>query len=56
MFGKVDTFWTYQVLNAVNKKVIPENMPKILFHPKTPGARIRDGEEPGVATPPGGAG
>ena len=55
VFSKSALVSTFYVQNQLSGK-IPENMQKILFHPKTPGARIRDGEELGVATSPGRAG
>src|SRR5215216_6368183 len=46
VFSRIALLSTFCAENQLSGK-IPENMPKILFHPKTPGARIRDGEEPG---------
>ena len=42
VFSRVALMSTFCVENQLSGK-IPENMPKILFHLKTPGARIRDG-------------
>ena len=66
VFSIIALVSTFCVENQLSGK-IPKNMPKILFHPKTPGARIRDGEEPwgghttcwhgpGQAAPGGGVG
>ncbi len=66
VFSRIVLVSTFCAENQLSGK-IPENMPKILFHPKTPGARIRDGEEPwgghttcwrgpGQAVPGGGVG
>ena len=46
VFSRITLVSSFCAENQLSGK-IPENMPKILFHPKTPGARIRDGEEPG---------
>ena len=46
VFSRIALVFSFCAENQLLGK-IPENMPKILFHPKTPGARIRDGEEPG---------
>ena len=55
VFSRIALVSTFCAENQLSGK-IPENMPKILFRQKIHGARIRDGEELGVATPPGGAG
>src|SRR5215216_1312241 len=66
VFSRIALVSTFCAENQLSGK-IPENMPKILFHPKTSGARIRDGEEPwgghttcwrgpGQAAPAGGVG
>ena len=46
VFSRIALVSTFCAENQLSGKIL-ENMPKILFHPKTPGARIRDGEEPG---------
>ena len=42
VFSRIALVSTFCAENQLSGK-IPENMPKILFHQKTPGARIRDG-------------
>src|SRR5215216_3596395 len=42
VFSRITLVSSFCAENQLSGK-IPENMPKILFHQKTPGARIRDG-------------
>ena len=46
VFSRIALVSTFCAENQLSGKIW-ENMPKILFHPKPPGARIRDREEPG---------
>ena len=57
VFSRIALVSTFCAENQLSGK-IPENMPKIIFHQKTPGARIRDGGGlgPGHTTWPRGLG